>query len=56
LFRFYRLEKDILSGLTADEIKNDMEIIQEISPDNDNALNQLKKVLEYIQENEAAHG
>jgi hypothetical protein len=56
LFRFYRLEKDILSGLIADEIKNDMEIIQEISSDNDNALNQLKKVLEYIQENEAAHG
>jgi hypothetical protein len=55
LFRFYRLEKDLLSGLAADEIKNDMEIIREIAPDNDNALNQLKKVLEYIQQSEAAH-
>jgi hypothetical protein len=55
LFRFYRLEKDLLNGLTADEIKNDMEIIQEIAPDNDNAFNRLKKVLEYIQQNEAAH-
>jgi hypothetical protein len=33
-----------------------MEIIQEIAPNNNNALNQLKKVLEYIQQNEAAHG
>jgi hypothetical protein len=56
LFRFYRLEKDLLSGLTVDEIENDIEIIQEIAPDNDNVLNQLKTVLKYIQQSEAAHG
>jgi hypothetical protein len=33
-----------------------MEIIREIAPDNDNALNQLEKVLEYIQRSEAVHG
>jgi hypothetical protein len=54
LMRFYVLEDDFLSALSAEEIRADLEMLQDLGADREDGIGRLQSVLEYMKQRGSA--